>query len=364
VDFTFSDEQEELRRAVRGWLGRHATPGHLRAMEDDPVGITDDLWADLVALGWTSLLVPDAQGGGGGGLVDIVPVLEEIGRVPLPGPFSSSAVLATIAATRLGLDDRLASLAEGAGRGTVALDEQGHGDPVDRIRTRAVRRSGRWYLSGLKPVVPDGHSADWCLVPARTQAGIQTFVIDAPAGELVPSWDPFRRLARLDLDDRPAEPVGPDGDHTAAWRRIADDAAVAVCAELIGSMERANELAVEYAKVRVQFDRPIATFQVIKHKAVDMLHAIELTRVGTHYAAWTSDTEDGRRAEAVAMAMGFASESANEVCAESIQIHGGVGFTWDCDAHLFYRRAKQDDLLLGSGGWHRAKLADQVLSPA
>jgi alkylation response protein AidB-like acyl-CoA dehydrogenase len=347
---------------VRGWLDRHATLEHLRAMEDDPVGITADLWADLVALGWTTLLVPEALGGGGGGLVDALPVLEELGRVPFPGPYSSSAVLATLAAARLGLDDRLASLATGTTRGTVAIDERGHGDPVDRIRARATRRNGRWYLSGLKPVVPDGHSADWCLVPARTQAGIQTFVLDGPAGELVPSWDPFRRLARLDLDDRPAEPVGAAGDHTASWRRIVDDGAVAVCAELVGSMERANELAVEYAKARVQFDRPIATFQVIKHKAADMLHRVELARVGTHYAAWASDAETPDRARAASMAKAYAAEAAVFVSGECIQIHGGVGFTWECQAHLHYRKAKQTDLLLGAQSWHRARVADDYLS--
>jgi alkylation response protein AidB-like acyl-CoA dehydrogenase len=362
VDFTFSDEQDELRRTVRGWLEKHAPIEHLRAMETDTAGITDALWSDLVGLGWTSLLVPESHGGGGGGLVDIVPVLEEIGRVPFPGPFSSSAVLATIAAARLGLDAQLGSLATGTTRGTIALDEQGHGDPVDRIRTRATRRSGRWYLTGLKPVVPDGHTADWCLVPARTQAGIQTFLVDAPAAELAPSWDPYRRLARLELDDRPAEPVGTDGDHTAAWRRIADDGAVAVCAELIGSMERANELAVEYAKTRVQFDRPIATFQVIKHKAADMLHRLELSRVGTHYAAWASDVDAPDRARAASMAKAYVAEAAVYVSGECIQIHGGVGFTWDCQAHLHYRKAKQADLLLGYQGWHRSRVADDYLS--
>ena len=280
-------------------------------MLEDEVGTSEHVWNQLVELGWTGLLVPEDRGGLGLGLVDMAVVLEEMGRVPFPGPYLSSAVLATIAAGRLGLDDQLRSLAAGATRGTIAVDELGHGDPVDRIRTRAKRKGGQWRLHGLKPVVLDGASADWALVPARTQEGIGTFLLEAPEGETVPTWDHTRRVARLDLDGRAAERVGPDGDHTAHWRRIVDDANVALCCDLLGVMEQAHHLAVEYAKVRVQFDRPIATFQVIKHKAVDMLHAIELTRVGTHYAAWTSDVEDPRRAEAVAMAMGFASESAN-----------------------------------------------------
>jgi alkylation response protein AidB-like acyl-CoA dehydrogenase len=278
-------------------------------------------------------------------------------------------------------------LASGSTRGTIAVDELGHGDPVDRVRTRAKRKGGQWRLHGLKPVVLDGATADWVLVPARTQEGLGTFLIEAPQGEAVPTWDHTRRVARLELDGRAAERIGGEEDDTAAWRRIVDDANVALCCDLLGVMEQAHHLAVEYAKVRVQFDRPIATFQVIKHKAVDMLHAIELTRVGTHYAAWASDRADQaregaadqapegaafrapggadepRRAEAVAMAKGYAAEAANAVCGESIQIHGGVGFTWDCDAHLFYRRAKQDDLLLGSGSWHHQRLADQILTP-
>lgn len=346
MEFTFSDEQEALRRAVRGRLAQG----------------TDAGWDEMVDLGWVPLLVPEEQGGGGGGLVDVIPLLEEVGRALLPGPFTSSAVFATIAARRLGLDDRLASLSSGATRGTIAVDERGHGDPVDRVRTRASRRAGRWYLSGHHPVVPDGDTADWCLVPARTQSGLQTFVLDAPGADAVPSWDPARRLARLVLDDRPAEPVGPDGDHNAQWRRIVDDCTVAVCAELIGSMERANELAVDYAKTRVQFDRPIATFQVIKHKLADCLHRLELSRVGTHYAAWASDADAPDRAHAAAMAGAYVAEAAIHVSGECIQVHGGVGFSWDCEAHRHYRKAKQADLLLGAQGWHRSRLADLVLS--
>jgi alkylation response protein AidB-like acyl-CoA dehydrogenase len=280
----------------------------------------------------------------------------------MPGPYFSSAVLATLASVRLGLDDHAAALASGEQRGTVAMDEFGHGDPIDRVRTRASRKSGRWRLTGLKPVILDGHTADWVLVVARTQDGLATFLVDDPRAEVVPTWDGGRKVARLDFADTPAEPVGPAGDHTAAWRRIVDDANIALCAELVGGMEQANHLAVEYAKARVQFGRPIAAFQVIKHKAVDMLHRLELARVGTHYAAWASDAEDPARVEAAAMAKGFVPDAANYVAAECIQIHGGVGFTWDCDAHLFYRRAKQNDLLLGYQGWSRDRLADLVLA--
>ena len=362
MEFTFSDEQNALRDTVRSFLERRSPMPFVREMVEDERGFTDELWDEIGSLGWTGLLVPEEHGGLGLGPVDLAVVMEEMGRAAFAGPYFSSAVLATLAAHRLGLTDQLASLASGTTRGTVALEELGHGDPVDRIRARASRKSGRWLVSGLKPLVPDGHTADWVLVVARTQAGIGTFLLEAPRGEPVPVWDGTRKMARLDLHEVPAEPVGPDGDHTAIWRRVVDDAAVALCAEMVGAAEQALHLAVEYAKVRVQFGRPIATFQVIKHKAVDMLHKLELARVGTHYAAWASEVDDDVRVEATAMAKAYAAEAANFVCAEAIQIHGGVGFTWDCDAHLFYRKAKQDDLLLGYQGWQRERLADLVLS--
>ena len=172
-----------------------------------------------------------------------------------------------------------------------------------------------------------------------------------------------RKVARLSLDGRTARRVGPAGDQTALWARILDDLSIAVCAELVGTAERALHLAVEYAKVRVQFDRPIATFQVIKHKAADMLHRLELARVGTHYAAWTSDVDDPEREKAAAMCKGFVAEAADFVTAECIQVHGGIGFTWDIDAHLLYRRAKQDDVLFGAQGYQRQRLADLILGP-
>ena len=362
MDFTFSAEQDELRRSVRAFLADRSPRAYVREMEDDDTGITPQVWSGLVDLGLPSLLVPEANGGVGAGLVDVVVVLEEMGRVPFAGPFFSSGVLATLAARVLGLDDLLSSLATGATRGTVALEEAGAGDPVGRIRTRAIRKSGQWRLTGHKPVVLDGHTADWALVVARTEQGLGTFRIEAPGAELVPAWDTTRKVTRLALDGRAAEPVGPDGDHTAAWRRVVDDANVATCAELVGTMEAANDLAVQYAKDRVQFDRPIATFQVIKHKLADMLHRLELARVGTHYAAWASDAEEPVRAEAAAMAKASVAEAAVFVSGECIQIHGGVGFTWDCDAHRYYRKAKQSDLLLGYQGYQRQRLADLLLA--
>jgi alkylation response protein AidB-like acyl-CoA dehydrogenase len=261
----------------------------------------------------------------------------------------------------LGAVEQLEGLAEGSKRGTVALDETGHGDPVDRIRTRARRKGSRWVLSGLKPIVLDGHTADWIIVAARTQEGIGSFLLEGAHAEAVPTMDPTRKAARLVLDETPAQPIGPAGDHTEIWREIADDVMVALSAELVGVCEAALEMAVDYSKQRVQFDTPIATHQVIQHKIVDMLHKLELGRVGVHFAAWASDVHDPDRARAAAIAKSAMADAAVFVTAENIQVHGAVGFTWESDAQLFYKRAKQNDILLGYQGWQRQRIADLVL---
>jgi alkylation response protein AidB-like acyl-CoA dehydrogenase len=361
VDFTFSAEQDEFRQAVRATLAAEAPPAYVRAMIDDPVGVRPELWRTMAELGWLGVLVPEHDGGLGLGLLDVVVLQEELGKLPFPGPFLSSAVAATSAALRLGAHELLGDLAAGRRRGTIAVEEGGAGHPLDGVRATAKPDGEQWILSGVKPVVLDGAGAHWALVVADEGGGLGTFLLEDPAGEPVPGLDVTRKLSRLTLDGRRARRVGPPGDHRALWERVLDDVGVALCAEMVGSAERALELAVEYAKVRVQFDRPIATFQAIKHKAADMLHHLELARVGTHYAAWASDTDSPERPRAAAMAKGYVAEAAVAVTAESIQIHGGVGFTWDVDCHLLYRRAKQDDLLFGPQGYQRRRLAGLVL---
>jgi len=360
MDFVFSPEQIALRDSVRAFLEAEAPGAYVRRMaEHDDAGITPEVWRKIVDLGWTGLLVPESAGGLGLGLVDAVVVQEEMGRALFPGPFFSSAILATLAARALGLDDQLAALAAGTQRGTVALDEAGYGDPVERTHVRANGRGTRYKVDGVKPMVPDGLSADWVIVPARTREGLQSFLVEKPAnGEPVASLDVTRKFARLEFNETRATLVGPPGDHAEIWRRVVDDAGVLIAAELIGVSEAANQVALDYAQAREVFGKPLSKFQVTRHKAVDMLREIELARVGTHYAAWASDAEVDDREITAASAKAYAAHAANYVTAECIQIHGGVGYTWECDAHLYLRRAKVNDLLLGYQGWQRQRVAD------
>ncbi len=365
MDFTFSPDQIARREAVRTFLSIEAPSAYVRRMaEHDDTGITPELWRHMVELGWTALLVPESLGGLGLGVIDAVAVQEEMGRAIFPGPYFSSAIVATLAARAFGLDDRLEKLAAGTERGTVALEEAGHGDPVQRVRVGAAGRGSRYKINGVKPMVMDGQSADWVLVPARTREGLQTFLVENP-GEIAqptPALDVTRKFARLTFDQTRAAIVGPAGDHTALWRRIADDAAVLLAAELVGVSEAANALALDYAQTREVFGKLLSKFQVTRHKAVDMMREIEIARVSVHYAAWASEVDAPDREIAAGMAKAQAAAGANYVTAECIQIHGGVGYTWENEAHLLLRRAKVDDLLMGAQGWQRERVADEYFA--
>lgn len=370
VDFTFDAEQLALQDVARQALAREVDGQALRRMAEDPIGITEELWGRLVDLGWTGLLVPEEHGGAGTGLLEACIVIEQMGRVPLPGPFWSSAVLATLAARALGADELLAGLASGERRGTVALGEQGHGNPLETVRARARRKGAGWVVNGHKPLVVDGHSADWVIVVARGEDGVRSFLLEtggaasAVSLEAVPTLDPTRKAARLVLDEAPARPLGPTGNQARLWQRVLDDVAVSLASETVGVADRALEMAVEYSKERVVFDRPIASFQAVKHRIVDMYHGLEMARVGSQFAAWASDAEAPERGRAAAMAASFASEAGVKATGDNIQVHGGMGFTWANDAHFLFKRAKQNEVLLGGASHERHRLSRLLVASA
>jgi alkylation response protein AidB-like acyl-CoA dehydrogenase len=355
VDFTYDDEQVALQEVARSALERECGPDLLRQLADEPAGITPELWSTLVDLGWTGLLVPEEQGGTGSGLLELCIVAEQMGRVPLPGPFFSSAAAATLAARALGATELLADLGAGTRRGTIALGEQGHGAPLATVRARARRKGARWVLNGEKPIVVDGHTADWVIVAARNEDGVHSYLLESPAAELVPSLDPTRKLARLVLQDAPVVPLGPGGNQAGLWQRVQDDIGIVLAAETVGAADRALADAIAYTSERVVFDKPVATYQTVRHRLVEMFQQVEMARAGFQFAAWASDTESPEREQAAAMASAYAADAGVRVTGDDIQLHGGVGFTWANDAHFLFKRVKQNEVLAGGSGaqWHR-----------
>jgi alkylation response protein AidB-like acyl-CoA dehydrogenase len=369
VNLTLSEEQEELRASVRRFLADKAPSEAVRRWMDSEEGHDPALWKQMAdQLGLQGIAVPEEFGGAGYGPVELGIVLEELGRSLLPAPFFSTVALAGQALVASGDQAAqarwLPGIADGSLTATVALSEEHGGAALDAVTTRAVPGASGWTLTGTKMFVVDGASADLVLVVARADDGLGLFAVAADAAGVtrvrLDALDPTRRLGRIELDGAPAERVGPDGDATDFLQRVLDLAVVALAHEQVGGASACLDSAVEYAKIRVQFDRPIGSFQAIKHKCADMLMEVEGARSAAYSAAWTAAEDVGELPVAAALAGSYCSEANTHAAKENIQIHGGIGYTWEHDAHLYLKRAKSSELLFGAPVRHRARLADLI----
>lgn len=356
------EEQTRLGESVRALLADHCPPQRVReVMADDGEGIDRRLWGQLAKLGVTGLLVPDELGGSGAGHVERCVVLAELGAALAPVPQLSSAVLATDVVLALNDDSLAEELLPGiaAGRHTAAVavsDTGGRwGSAADGVR--AAQDDGHWRLAGEAAFVVDGVCADHVLV--YTDHG--WFVADGGAVSWRPSrtLDPTRRMARAEFAGTSARHVpcdDPAGVLDALWH----SAAVALAAEQLGGMRRVLEDTVEYAKVRVQFGRPIGSQQSVKHACAELYAACEQAESVVWHAAWAADHDPSGLPEAAALAQVVLGPAAFDTAAAGLQLHGGIGYTWEHDAHLYYKRAKTSELLLGTPADHRSRLADAL----
>ncbi len=343
MDFEFSVEQEQLRESVRRFLADRVPIAYVRShYADDRVG-GDEPWVGLVDLGVVGLLAPVAHGGAGMGMVDTAVVLEELGRALYPGPFAASAVGAVSLLDALeawDADLSLPALARGEQVGTVAVTEPGRRARWDSPSTTAAPDGARWRLQGTKVHVPDGAGADLLLVVGAVGDELAVFRVDATTAEIeaTPTVDGSRKEATVVLDGTLGDRLG-RGDATAAVAATVDRLAIAAVVDGVGAAQRALDLSVEYARDRRQFGAPIGSFQAVQHLCADMLRAVELARAAAYYACWAADTGDAaERHRAATMALAFAADELAMVGANTIQVHGGIGFTWEHDAHLFYKR--------------------------
>ncbi|MCE2391461.1 MAG: acyl-CoA/acyl-ACP dehydrogenase [Proteobacteria bacterium] len=369
ADIQFTEEHEQLRAVVRKFLEDRSPEAAVRAQMVSERGYDPEVWKQLAQeLGLVGLAIPEQYGGAGYGFVELAVALEEMGRALLCAPFFSSALLATHAIL-LGGDDAareelLPAIAAGESLAAVALFEPGGDWDLDSIALEARSSDGGSRLSGRKTYVIDGHGADVLLVAARTESGLGLLRVagDAPGlkSEPLPTLDLTRKLALLEFEDTPAVPLGDAGDATPLLRRVLDLAAAGLAAEQAGGAQRCLEMASEYAKERVQFGRPIGSFQAIKHRCADMLMQVEAAKSAAYSAAFSAASgEDDLRATA-AMAQAYASDAYFRAAADCIQIHGGVGFTWEHPAHLYFKRAKSSALLFGDAAYHRDRLATEL----
>jgi alkylation response protein AidB-like acyl-CoA dehydrogenase len=367
VDFELSDSQELLRESVRRYLAEAAPLAWVRGQLEAPRGTTDAVWRGLAELGLTGLLVAEPYGGAGLGMLEMGLACEELGRALHPAPLTSSALGAASLIAALGSErerkDWLPALASGERVVVLALYEPEQRYAWRRPRCLARAQGAGWRLHGDKGPVADAVAADaWLVVAHDADSGAPgVFAVERGASgasvEPLQSVDGTRKQGALRLDGAPARRLGA-ADARSALAEGVDRLALGWAADGLGAAGRALELAREYALTRVQFDRPIGSFQAVQHLLVDMLADLELTRAGVYYALWAADAaEPAERHRAATMAKAFASRALPRLGASAIQVFGGVGFTWEYDIHLFYKRLLSLQAAFGDEAEHLQELA-------
>ncbi|HEY7649756.1 MAG TPA: acyl-CoA dehydrogenase family protein [Methylomirabilota bacterium] len=368
MDFAFDQDQQLLKNAARAFLDEHCKPSLVRALWDDHRGESEAMWKEMAQLGWLGLPLPEVFGGSGLGMVETAIVVEEMGRAACPGPYVST-ILAAGAIAEAGSDAQknrwLPAIATGSARAAIAwLDTEWNWDPTSAATTATPTGSG-WTLKGAKRFVPWAHVADVLLVPARVPEGLALFLVEpsAPGLAQVPltGMDLGTRWTSLTLEGTPVAADARLGAQASALlERLFQRGAVCAAAEMLGASRRCLDMSVGYAKVREQFGQPIGSFQAIRHKCAEMLLKVENAHAATYYAAWALDAGAEDAAVAASVAKAYVSEASRDVCGEAIQVHGGIGFTWEYDLHLYFKRAKALEPMFGDADHHRELIVRRV----
>ena len=367
MQFSFTSEQEEFRAILRRYLEDKSPPAVVRRLMETEAGWERDGWRDLnQTLGLSGVHIPEAYGGQGFGPFELGIVLEEMGRALLCAPYFASVVLAATAIMNAGTEAQkralLPSIAAGDAVATLAFTEPNGRWDTAGIAMMAASAGGKFRLDGVKSFVLDGHTADLIVVLARRPGstgddGLSFFTVpgDAPGltRHALKVLDPTRKQARLDFSAVEADLLGEEAAAAAPFARTKVLAAVCLANEMIGGAERLRQSALDYANLRVQFGRTIASFQSMKHKQADMLVDVELAKSAAYYAAAAAAEDDAELPALASLAKACASDAYIQTAINTIQIHGGIGFTWDNDTHLWFKRAKSSEVFLGDPTWHR-----------
>jgi len=369
VNFAFSEEQEELRKSVRRFLEDKSSETEVRRLMETTEGYDKAVWDQMgQQLGLQGLAIPEEYGGSGYTYVELIVVLEEMGRALLTAPYFSTVALAANAILHSGDDaakkELLPGIASGDTIATLAMTEDNGRWDAEGITATATKSGDGYTIDGHKMFVLDGHTAKLIIVAAKTGDNVSLFTVAGDADGLtrtpLATMDQTRKQARLEFSGTPAKLLGTEGEGWPVLSRVLDLAAVALAAEQVGGAQKCLEMSVDYAKVRVQFGRPIGSFQAIKHKCADMLLEVESAKSAAYYAGWAAAELNDELPTVASLAKAYCSDAYFHAAAENIQIHGGIGFTWEHDAHLYFKRAKSSQLLLGDPTYHRELLAQRI----
>jgi alkylation response protein AidB-like acyl-CoA dehydrogenase len=374
VDFGLNEDQETLQKYARDFLENECPSTFVRSMMDGDTAHDAAFYRKMAELGWMGIAIPEEFGGQGMSYVDLAVLLEEMGRAIVPGPFFATVCLAAPAIVEAGTEEQKAALLPGIASGertaTVAYTEGSGRVDAAGVGLSTQKDGDGFVLDGAKRFVPDAHVADTIVVAGRTTAaddpteGVTLFVVDAGSPGVsvsqLQTMDTTRRWCEVGFDN---VNVGPDavmGTADRGWPRLEralQKATTLVSAECVGGAQKVLDMSVDYAKVRMQFGRPIGSFQAVKHRCADMLVDVEMARSAMYYAAWASAEDHTELPLAASIAKAYCGSAFTRVAASGIQVHGGIGFTWEHDLHLYFKRAKVNELLLGDSTYHRELVA-------
>ncbi len=374
MDLGLSEEQELLKNFARDFLEKECPEKHVREMEEDEQGYAQDLWKKMAEQGWQGLIIPDEHGGSGMGFVDFIILIEEFGRALVPGPFIPTAVGGAIALMEAGSDEQkqqyLPKIAAGEQIWTLAFTEPTARFEAEGVELEAKAEGDSFVLNGTKLFIRDAHVADYMTVVARTKKGenaedgITLFIVDAKSDGI--STEQLKTIAsdkqcEVKFENVKVPKANVLGEVDKGWaplQRIAQKATVIECAYLVGLAQKDFEISVQYAKDRIQFGRPIGSFQAIQHKAADMVTDVDGARFIMYKAAWSVAEDTDEVDMDVHMAKAWCSEATRRVVAHGQQIHGGIGFTQEYIIQLYFRRQKASELAWGDADYHRELVAD------
>jgi len=370
MKFNFTDEQREFRSVLRRFLEDKSSTTEVRRLMETDEGCDPEVWRQLSQeLGLTAIHIPESYGGQGFGVGELAIAVEEMGRALLCAPYFASTVLAATAILKAGSEDQkqlmLPDIASGETVATLALAEDSGAWDTSGVAMIATANGDKFTLEGTKSFVLDGCTAGVIVVVARKAGsrgddGVSFFTVAGDAAGLkraqLNSMDPTRKLARLTFSGVEAELLGEEGGAAGPLAETLDVAAICLANEMVGGAERLRESAVEYANMRVQFGRAIGSFQTLKHKAADMLLETELAKSAAYYAAAAADEHDEEVSALASLAKAAAADVYMQTAVHTVQIHGGIGFTWDNDTHLWFKRAKSSEVFLGGSAYHRERM--------
>lgn len=372
MDFDLSKPQKLLKDTARDFLARECQPGRVRQLMETDTAHDDQLWQSIADQGWTGLVIPEEHGGLGLGLVEMAVVAEEMGRACLPGAFLSTLSAAALI-ERAGTSEQRAKylepIAAGELKATIALLEESANWDSGAVKLEAVRGgSGGFSVKGRKLFVPDAGVADLIVCVARDGDSLLLLPVERGAEGVsvkpMPSMDGTRKVYEVGFSNvtiAEADALGADGDSRGALGGALEVATAMLCAEMVGGMQWILDTTVEYAKTRQQFGRAIGSFQAVQHQCADMLLMTESARSAAYYAAWALTESDPHAAGAVSIAKAYCSDAYREVGNRGVQVHGGIGFTWEHDLHLYYKRSKSSETLFGDATFHRERIARLIV---